>query len=89
LSGGDYKKVLFGCTGFDANEFALKAAKYCKGGSVIISFWRGYHGAIAGFAVATGKAETIQIDPCIASLMPSGFVHLLYHGNIRYLNLLN
>jgi len=56
LSGGNYKKVLFGVTGSDA---------------------------------ATGKAETIQVDPSIASLMPSGFVHILYHGNIKYLNLLN
>jgi len=62
LSGGNYKKVLFVYTDSDANEFALKAAKYCKGGGVIISFWRGYHRATASFAIATGKAEMIQID---------------------------
>lgn len=76
LSGENYKKVLFGVTGSDAIEFALKAAKYCKKGGVIVSFWRGYHGATAGSAAATGKAETIQIDPSITSLLPSGFVHV-------------
>ena len=76
LSGGYYKKVLFGCTGSDAIEFALKAAKYYKGQGVIISFWRGYHGATAGSAAATGKAETIQTDSSIVSLLPSGFLHL-------------
>lgn len=68
-------KCLFGCTGSDANEFALKAAKYYHGGSKIISFWRGYHGATAGAAAATGKAETIQTDPHISELLPRGFIH--------------
>lgn len=68
-------KCVFGCTGSDANEFALKAAKYYRGGGKIISFWRGYHGATAGAAAATGKAETIQVDPRIAELLPRGFIH--------------
>jgi len=54
LSGGNYKKVLFGVTGSDANEVALKAAKYCKSGSVIISFWWGY-----------SVGERVAIDPNI------------------------
>ena len=68
-------KVLFGCTGSDANEFALKAAKYFRGGGTVISFWRGFHGSTAGSAGATGKAETIQMDASIAELLPKGFVH--------------
>lgn len=68
-------KCVFGCTGSDANEFALKAAKYYRGGGKIISFWRGYHGATAGAAAATGKAETIQVEPRIAELLPRGFIH--------------
>jgi 4-aminobutyrate aminotransferase-like enzyme len=68
-------KILFGCTGSDANEFALKAAKYFKGGGQIISFWRSFHGSTAGSAGATGKAETIQVDASISELLPKGFQH--------------
>ncbi len=69
------EKVLFGCTGSDANEFALKLAKYYKGGGKIISFRRGFHGSTAGSAAATGKSETIQENTSIAELLPRGFVH--------------
>jgi taurine--2-oxoglutarate transaminase len=69
------EKVLFGCTGSDANEFALKLAKYYKGGGKIISFRRGFHGSTAGAAAATGKSETIQEDAGIAELLPRGFLH--------------
>lgn len=68
-------KCLLGCTGSDANEFALKAAKHYHGGKKIVSFWQGYHGATAGAAAATGKAETIQTDPRISELLPRGFIH--------------
>ena len=69
------EKVLFGCTGSDANEFALKLAKYYKGGGKIISFRRGFHGSTAGSAAATGKSETIQENAGIAELLPRGFIH--------------
>ena len=69
------EKVLFGCTGSDANEFALKLAKYYKGGGKIISFRRGFHGSTAGSAAATGKSETIQENTSIAELLPRGFLH--------------
>ena len=69
------EKVLFGCTGSDANEFALKLAKYYKGGGKIISFRRGFHGSTAGSAAATGKSETIQENAGISELLPRGFLH--------------
>ncbi len=75
LAPGGLTRCVFGCTGSDANEFALKAAKRHRGGGKIVSFWRGYHGATAAAAAATGKAETIQEDPRIAELLPGGFVH--------------
>lgn len=75
LAPGGLGKCVFGCTGSDANEFALKVAKCYRGGGKIISFWRGYHGATAGAAAATGKAETIQTDRRIAELLPAGFIH--------------
>jgi len=68
-------KVLFGCTGSDANEYALKVAKYYKGGGKIISFRRGFHGSTAGSAAATGKSETIQENSSISELLPRGFLH--------------
>lgn len=68
-------KVMFGCTGSDANEFALKLAKYCRGGGRIVSFRRGFHGSTAGAAAATGKSEMIQENSGISELLPRGFVH--------------
>lgn len=68
-------KVMFGCTGSDANEFALKLAKFYRGGGRIISFRRGFHGSTAGAAAATGKSEMIQENSGISELLPRGFVH--------------
>lgn len=67
--------VMFGCTGSDANEFALKLAKYYRGGGRIISFRRGFHGSTAGAAAATGKSEMIQENSGISELLPRGFIH--------------
>jgi 4-aminobutyrate aminotransferase-like enzyme len=69
------EKVIFGCTGSDANELALKIAKYYRGGGRIISFRRGFHGSTAGSAAATGKSETIQEHAGISELLPRGFLH--------------
>lgn len=69
------EKVMFGCTGSDANELALKIAKYYRGGGRVISFRRGFHGSTAGSAAATGKSETIQENSSISELLPRGFVH--------------
>ena len=77
-TGGNFHQVLFGCTGSDAVEFALKAAKLARSGGNMISFWRGFHGSTAASAGATGKAETIQRSPAVASLIPPGFLHLSY-----------
>ena len=70
-----FGKVIFGCTGSDANELALKIAKYYRGGGRIISFRRSFHGSTAGSAAATGKAENIQVEPSISELLPRGFIH--------------
>lgn len=68
-------KVMMGVSGSDANEFALKAVKYYKGGGKIFSFWRGFHGSTGASAAATGKSETIQENSSISELLPRGFVH--------------
>lgn len=72
---GGLEKVILGCTGSDANELALKIAKYYRGGGRIISFRRGFHGSTAGSAAATGKSETIQENASISELLPRGFLH--------------
>jgi taurine--2-oxoglutarate transaminase len=69
------EKVIFGCTGSDANELALKIAKYYRGGGKIVSFRRGFHGSTAASAAATGKSETIQENAGISELLPRGFLH--------------
>ncbi|MEJ2667245.1 MAG: aminotransferase class III-fold pyridoxal phosphate-dependent enzyme [Deinococcales bacterium] len=66
---------LFGVTGADAIEYALKVAKIIKGGGAILGLQRSYHGATAGAAAATGKSETIQRNRAIKELLPSGFLH--------------
>lgn len=66
---------LFGVTGADAIEYALKVAKIVRGGGEILGFRRAYHGATAGAAAATGKSETIQRNKAIKELLPSGFQH--------------
>lgn len=68
-------KVMFGCTGSDANELALKIAKVWRGGGRFFSFRRGFHGSTAGSAAATGKSETIQGNPGISELLPRNFLH--------------
>ncbi|MCK5674016.1 MAG: aspartate aminotransferase family protein, partial [Spirochaetales bacterium] len=68
-------KVIMGVTGSDANEFALKVAKFYKKGGKVLSFWRGFHGSTAGSAAATGKAENIQTNQYISELLPQGFLH--------------
>lgn len=75
LAPGRLNKVLMGVTGSDANEFALKVAKFYKRGGKVLSFWRGFHGSTAGSAAATGKAESIQSNQYISSLLPQGFLH--------------
>ena len=69
------EKVMFGCTGSDANELALKIAKVWRGGGRFFSFRRGFHGSTAASAAATGKSETIQENHGISELLPLGFLH--------------
>lgn len=66
---------LFGVTGADAIEYALKVAKIVSGGGEVLGYQRAYHGATAGAAAATGKSETIQRSRAIKELLPSGFQH--------------
>jgi 4-aminobutyrate aminotransferase-like enzyme len=49
------KRVVFGTTGADAIELAIKAARWYTGAPTILSAYGGYHGTTAGTMAATAK----------------------------------
>lgn len=53
--GDDPKRVLFGVTGSDAIELAIKAARWYTGAPTILSCYGGYHGTTGGTMAATAK----------------------------------
>jgi 4-aminobutyrate aminotransferase-like enzyme len=56
LAPGDTRKrVLFGVTGADAIELAVKAARWYTGAPTILSAYGGYHGTTAGTMATTAK----------------------------------
>jgi 4-aminobutyrate aminotransferase len=56
LAPGDGKKrVLFGVTGADAIELAIKAARWYTGAPTILSAYGGYHGTTGGTMATTAK----------------------------------
>ena len=56
LAPGDARKrVLFGVTGADAIELAIKAARWYTGAPTILSAYGGYHGTTGGTMATTAK----------------------------------
>jgi 4-aminobutyrate aminotransferase-like enzyme len=56
LAPGDApKRVLFGVTGADAIELAIKAARWYTGAATILSAYGGYHGTTSGTMATTAK----------------------------------
>lgn len=56
LAPGDgRKRVLFGVTGADAVELAIKAARWYTGAPTILSAYGGYHGTTGGTMATTAK----------------------------------
>jgi 4-aminobutyrate aminotransferase-like enzyme len=53
--GDDRKRVLFGVTGADAIELAIKAARWYTGAPTILSAFGGYHGTTGGTMATTAK----------------------------------
>ena len=53
--GDDTKRVLFGVTGADAIELAIKAARWYTGAPTILSAYGGYHGTTGGTMATTAK----------------------------------
>jgi len=73
---GDIDAFFFTNGGAEANEHAMKIARWVTGRQKIVSFYRSYHGATAGAIGATGDPRRWT-----ESAMP-GIVHVLnpYHG---------
>jgi taurine--2-oxoglutarate transaminase len=73
---GDIDAFFFTNGGAEANENAMKIARWLTGRQKIVAFYRSYHGATAGAIAATGDPRR-WTEPALP-----GIVHVLnpYHG---------
>ncbi|MCB9727812.1 MAG: aminotransferase class III-fold pyridoxal phosphate-dependent enzyme [Deltaproteobacteria bacterium] len=69
---GDLDVFFFTLGGSDANESAIKAARWATGRHKILSRYRSYHGATAGAMQLTGDPRRWATEPG-----PPGFIHVL------------
>lgn len=69
---GDLSKTFFCLGGAEANENAIKIARFYTGRHKILSRYRSYHGATHGAITLTGDPRRLPVEPAI-----SGVVHFL------------
>jgi taurine--2-oxoglutarate transaminase len=69
---GDLKKTFFTLGGSEANENAIKIARFYTGRHKILARYRSYHGATHGSIALTGDYRRLAVEP----VMPGG-VHFL------------
>jgi taurine---2-oxoglutarate transaminase len=69
---GDLKKTFFTLGGAEANENAIKIARFYTGRHKILARYRSYHGATHGSIALTGDYRRLAVEPA----MPGG-VHFL------------
>jgi len=76
---GDIDVFFFTNSGAEANEHAMKIARWITGRQKILAFYRSYHGSTAGAIAATGDPRR-WTEPALP-----GVVHVLnpYHGLAR------
>jgi taurine--2-oxoglutarate transaminase len=72
ISPGDLKKTFFTLGGAEANENAIKIARFYTGRHKILARYRSYHGATHGAMALTGDYRRLPAEPA----MP-GVVHFL------------
>lgn len=65
----NFGKVFFTNAGADANENAIKIARYFTGKNKIISRYRSYHGATAGAITLTGDPRRWPAEPGIPGVI--------------------
>lgn len=77
ITPGDIDAFFFTNGGADANENAIKIARWYTGRHKIFAFYRSYHGGTAGAMSLTGDPRRWAAEPGIP-----GIVHILnpYHG---------
>jgi taurine---2-oxoglutarate transaminase len=72
IAPGDLKKTFFTLGGAEANENAIKIARFYTGRHKILARYRSYHGATHGAIALTGDYRRLAVEPA----MP-GVVHIL------------
>jgi taurine--2-oxoglutarate transaminase len=72
ITPGDLKKTFFTLGGAEANENAIKIARFYTGRHKILARYRSYHGATHGAMALTGDYRRLPVEPAI-----SGVVHFL------------
>ncbi len=72
ITPGDLKKTFFTLGGAEANENAIKIARFYTGRYKILARYRSYHGATYGAIALTGDYRRLPVEPA----MP-GVVHFL------------
>lgn len=72
ITPGDLKKTFFTLGGAEANENAIKIARFYTGRHKILARYRSYHGATHGAMALTGDYRRLPAEPAI-----SGVVHFL------------
>jgi taurine--2-oxoglutarate transaminase len=77
IAPGDIDAFFFTNGGAEANENAIKIARWYTGRQKMLAFYRSYHGATAGAISLTGDPRRWAAEPSIP-----GVVHVLnpYHG---------
>jgi taurine---2-oxoglutarate transaminase len=77
ITPGDIDAFFFTNGGADANENAIKIARWYTGRHKILAFYRSYHGGTAGAMSLTGDPRRWAAEPGIP-----GIIHVLnpYHG---------
>ena len=69
IAPGHLKKSFFTTGGSEANENAIKMARYYTGKRKIISRWRSYHGATAAAMTASGDPRRWAMEPGVDGIV--------------------
>jgi taurine---2-oxoglutarate transaminase len=77
IAPGDIDTFFFTNGGAEANENAVKVARWVTGRQKILAFYRSYHGATAGAISLTGDPRRWAAEPAVP-----GVIHVVnpYHG---------
>lgn len=82
ITPGDLNQIFFTTSGADANENALKFARFYTGRHKILAKYRSYHGATMGAVSLTGDKRRAPAEPGIPGIIhfPDPFAYHPPHG---------